>query len=475
MLYILIYIFIAVSRIGYPFHLEWMEGGSLEHVRRILAGQQLYVPPSLDFVPYIYPPLYFYLSAMVAALLSNDGFLPLRLVSFLASLGSLAVIFLLVKRETGHFASALLASGLFAAAFKISGAWLDIARVDSLYLFWFLLGVYLMRWHQSLWGGILAGICLACSFFTKQTALFAVLPVLGFYVYITRWRWGWCLGTFFVLSGGITLLLNELHRGWYWYYLFDLPGQHALVSRMLLLFWAHDIMLPLAIALSLGIFYFGCQLSEGRLDQWGYYLFLGMGMLGSSWVSKMHSGAYQNVLLPACAFLSLLFGLAVSRVEAMISRFPKDAQLLLSGFLSLVCGIQFLALLYDPFDNLPSAQDREAGERIVAELSGIDGDVFLPRHGYLALLAGKRNFAQELAVQDVLRGANSRQQIKERLISEQHTAFAQHRFQAIVLDHAASGEINTYYTTQKRLFEHDTIFWPVTGIQTRPEFMYIPR
>ena len=33
-------------RVGYPFDLEWMEGGMLLHADRVLKGEGIYVPPS---------------------------------------------------------------------------------------------------------------------------------------------------------------------------------------------------------------------------------------------------------------------------------------------------------------------------------------------------------------------------------------------------------------------------------------------
>src|SRR5437899_11890330 len=83
--YPLAYVTIALTRMRFPFELEWMEGGVLDHVRRILAGQPLYVAPSLRFTPFIYPPLYFELGAVVCRVL-GPGFAQLRLLSFLASL-----------------------------------------------------------------------------------------------------------------------------------------------------------------------------------------------------------------------------------------------------------------------------------------------------------------------------------------------------------------------------------------------------
>ena len=35
-----------------------MEGGLLHHAERIRDGQGIYVAPSMDFIPYLYTPLY---------------------------------------------------------------------------------------------------------------------------------------------------------------------------------------------------------------------------------------------------------------------------------------------------------------------------------------------------------------------------------------------------------------------------------
>ena len=113
--YIVVYILIALTRMTYPYQLEWMEGGSVDHVRRILTGHQLYGKPSLSFTPYIYTPLYFYVSAMVTKVI-GIGFVPLRFVSFVSSLGCFMMIFLFVKRETRCILCSLLSVGFFAAA-----------------------------------------------------------------------------------------------------------------------------------------------------------------------------------------------------------------------------------------------------------------------------------------------------------------------------------------------------------------------
>jgi 4-amino-4-deoxy-L-arabinose transferase-like glycosyltransferase len=93
------YLWVALHRIGYPYELEWLEGGAVSIVQRVHAGHALYVQPSLHYVPWPYPPLYFWVSAGVAQV-TGVGFMALRLVSFAASLGTFAAIFR--HREVGH-------------------------------------------------------------------------------------------------------------------------------------------------------------------------------------------------------------------------------------------------------------------------------------------------------------------------------------------------------------------------------------
>src|SRR4029450_9202057 len=72
------------NRVGCPFDLEWMEGAMVDHVRFLLSHGTLYVPPSLEFVPFVYNPFYYVVSACVS-LFTGDGYVALRLVSIVAS------------------------------------------------------------------------------------------------------------------------------------------------------------------------------------------------------------------------------------------------------------------------------------------------------------------------------------------------------------------------------------------------------
>ena len=131
--YLLIFLVVAAWRLQHPFELEWMEGAMVEHVQRVVAGDRIYVPPSLDFVPFIYPPGFYYASAAMAQV-TGVGFPALRLVSLLSSLGVFALLYLFVARDTRDRFAAVAAVGLFAATYRIGGTFFDVGRVDALFL-----------------------------------------------------------------------------------------------------------------------------------------------------------------------------------------------------------------------------------------------------------------------------------------------------------------------------------------------------
>jgi 4-amino-4-deoxy-L-arabinose transferase-like glycosyltransferase len=99
----------ATTRLPFPFELGWMEGATLMHVRRLLEGAHLYTQPSIHFVPFAYPPLYYYVCLPFAWML-GPWFMALRAVSVLATVMTMVLVWNLVRRENGHFAGVVAAA-----------------------------------------------------------------------------------------------------------------------------------------------------------------------------------------------------------------------------------------------------------------------------------------------------------------------------------------------------------------------------
>lgn len=476
-LFFLTYLWIVARRITYPFQLEWVEGGMLQETLRILQGQSLYSPPSVEFVSFLYPPLYFYASALVSLLFGPTLF-SLRLVSFLASLVSLGGIFAIVQRETQSRLWALVSAGLFIAGFRATGAWLDIGRVDSLFLAFYVLALYFISAEKTPRHAVAAGVCAALSFLSKQTALTLFLPLVVV-CFVENWRQATIfLLTWLGLTAGVSLFFYWNSGGWYLYYVFSLLNQQTdWIRSMFISFWWQDLFAWLPVAISLAIFYLAaCFLSETRGPTW-LWSSIWFGALASAFLTRVKAGGYVNVLLPAFATTAILFGLGASRLAPKTLRILGRQQPVKIG-LYLLCIAQFALLAYNPGAQIPTQADLEAGQQLVQRIARLPGDVYLPNHGYLAAQAGKKFLAHHSAIWDVMRGDNT-SPVKAALEKELKKAVRQKRFSAVLLDsekwYYLPGLPTFYQPAEYGLSQEGKVFLPVTGAPTRPKFLYLPK
>lgn len=458
-------------RARYPFELEWMEGATLEHVRRVLQGRPLYGKPSLEFVAFAYPPFYYYVAAGVARI-TGDGFLALRIVSIAATFGSLALIFAIVRREAGGMTGAV-AAGLYAATYSASGAWMDLGRVDSLYLFFALLtcSVLMRAWKPRTFAE--AGMCAALALLTKQPITVALAPIAIYLMVKRTWRFLWFGAAVLVVGAGIEWCLDLQSGGWLRYYVYELPRLRLAVSSQgsrLGLFWWSDMIRPLApLFVVFGVA--AVQLARkpavktrrreaGRRRRCAL---IALGFIGSSCLAKLEGGAWANALMPAHAGVAILFGLAVATLGRDRLLAPVAAVL------------QFGLLAYDPRPFVPRAADLDTGRAIVKRIAAIPGDILVVDHGYLAAAAGKRSYAHGWAMTDVLwadpnyAGPDLDREVRE--------AIASGRFSALVLDkerHWFAADFDRYYVRSED-FGGDGTFEPASGSKRRPAAIFVRR
>lgn len=452
-------------RLPHPFALEWMEGGVLEHVRRVLAGQALFGPPTVEFVPYIYAPLYYYLGALTAEVLGLS--LPvLRGLSVVCTLGTLGLLGWSAGRALPSGSLRLkgllgvCTAGLFAATWPLSGTFFDLARVDMLFVLLTLGGGLALLEGKGLKSAVLAGGLLGLAFLSKQSAL----PWGG--VLLAGWgvrepRRALLAGVSFGVLGGVGSALFAADAvDWYTYYLFELPGSHTLDWPLSWQLWGEDLLFPLWPALGV----VGLSLWHTRSRQapeWGYLL-LGLGGLLTAWASRIHVGGYHNVVLPLHAMVCLLAGRGL-------------AQLLGSrreGWALGLLGLNLLLLFRDVSPLLPSEADRKAGEHLVSQLQDVPGEVWVPGHPELGLAAGKAAGAHWMALEDVLRGTPG--PAREGLIQSLRQALQSHRFEAILLDGPPPPVLLQAYELRGPVFAQPGVFMTVTGMQTRPETWWQP-
>ena len=459
------FLVIAVSRLAYPFTVEWLEGNSLVEVHRILAGEPLYAAPAAGYVPDGYPPLYFAVSAAAASLL-GVSYLPLRLVSLVSSLACCTLLGRLVQRETGSALAGTGAAGLFAATYFVTDTWFDLGRVDSLFLALSIGGLYAARWMSGTRGAITAGALLAAAALTKQTGLAEGVAVIAVLIPGPRRRLA-CVAALaeVTILGIATLVLGLTSGGWYVYYVFELMSEHSLNYSGFGGFWT-------ALLPAMGIAMCAAVIGARRVP---LVLLAGCGALVvEGYAAQVHSGSGANDLLPAYLAVALLAGLALGNAGAAWWAAAASGMLVLLQSALLLGGFR-------PAQAIPTSADRAVGEGLLSGIRTLGGTVAIPADPGLSLMAGMAPAAQQDAAFDVLRASNQAAIASLRLSTAK--AAAAHRFSAIITD--GPGLPRGYPPTLTRYYRRcpqplladvpAAVFRPVAGIAIRPASVWLPR
>lgn len=465
------FLVLAIVRIGHPFELEWIEGGSLAMVRRLLHGQPLYAAPTLEYIPFNYTPLFYWCSAGLAKIL-GDSFVTLRLVAVVSTLACGALVYALVGFETGRREAGLLAACLFFATYRLAGAWMDVARSDTLSLAWMLGGVLLLRADPGrARGATLAGAAFALAFLAKQSAIVAAVPVAVWLLSADRVRGAAFTATLAAAVAGSTWALDAASDGWYRYYVFELAGRYPFDAALVARFWTRDLLGPLGPAVLAGLFA-GLAPPAGVRAGRATTFAACAGLVLAAWSVRAYPAAFDNVLLPACAAAAVLLGLGW---DAALDRAAGASRPGATAFVYVVAALQFAMLLYNPLRQLPDPGDVARGNRLVEGLRQSPGAALVPCHDYLTARAGKGGHFHEMAFMAVAKSGTG--EVESRLLAEFRAALRERRWATIVLDKAdwLWEEVERHYEPRVFVFPDDRGFWPVTGMRRRPEAIFVPR
>jgi len=472
------YLYVVAHRIGYPYELEWMEGGSVEVVHRVVLGQGIYGPPSMHFTPWDYTPLYFWASAAVAEV-TGIGFTPLRLVSFTASLAVLWLLYRMVAEETSDRLAGIVAGGVYAATFRLSGAWADIGRVDSLFLALTLWALERSRRARTRRDGMIVGVLFFLSFFTKQDGLVVAAPVVAWLLLARRAAGLSALATLGGLVAGSSVVLDAFTHGWYQYYVFDELRSQGWVGENLRFFWQLSILKPFALAAWLVLVAVAVLLVRDRhrlgalWSRAGFWVAAAAGLFGASWIGRLHNGGFDDVLMPAYAAVALAVGGSV----ALLRRHPRvAARVAASIVLAAVLAAQLHHIGYRVGRQIPTQADARAGEHLIALIRHLPGQVFVFDHPYYGVMAGKGTVADEEAADDIERSGPSEAQ--RLLIQSMHRALLAPGVGAVILDDPGDernfeGELSADYHLLPQPAVTGNVFLPVTDLPQRPLLVFV--
>jgi hypothetical protein len=425
--------FIILSRLFYPYELEWIEGGGLQVVVRILDGLPVYSLPTPDYVAPLYMPFYYYLSALSATIF-GAGLPALRIVSYLAAFMSSILVSRSVWCITQSRMAALLSFLCWGAMFKFSGLWYDVARVDSLWAFLLVATVASLVSYRYTSGAkylAFAAISYSLAIFTKQTSLllapFFLVALIAWTNFAMSIRLVALVAALVLFFGGV---LQWHSGGLFYFFTMQMATAHNFNSGLPNNFLLGDILFAIPVLLLLSVYFCFCRLPEKK-DFWAWSSLL-TGFFLISMFGRWYSGGYVNVLIPFHLLMLIMgvsgFFIFAMRVVNSKGVFSKASLVAVVALLTLgiSIGIQSLS------GATPTAADQSCGDRLVRKLSRVQGEVCVSRHGYLAYLAGKSFCAHEAFAVDLFNGSDK--ELGAKLIADIHDKVLSGDYEVLVLD-----------------------------------------
>ncbi len=490
----LLFVVTALRRLRYPYEIEELEGYVFLTALRAFHGQPIYPHPSIAFIPYMYPPLYYYACAALGSVMGMT-IATMRMTSILSTLGCFAAIYSLVLGETPRASEgigrasplrrhlpAIAAAGLYAGCYTVCQEWFDLGRLDSFFVLLVLLALLATRRAHP----ILAAVMWTLAFQTKQS----ILPV-ALLMMCCEWPVQWrgnvqqlrrMLSGLIALGigvGGSVAWLNHVSRGWYSFIVFSVPRANADIKlRSLAVFWPNEMLRPLGLALLVIVAAVVLTRPSLRSRATRFYL-TACSLLPLFWWIDAHAGSTANAPMPIYALVAVLFGIALMKLLLWLPGGPypmrnqTDNHLASAAILLLLLAVlaQEAEGVYNPGDYRPSEEVRAAIGAVIAEARAIPGDVDLAQHPYYAWLAGRPVQADMVSIHDAERPANSA--IRRELQTELQDALAQHRYAGLIFDAPGSiqdfdklvggGDWQSYYGVSEEI--------PGVSQGTRPDWL----
>ena len=527
-LYQIVLLAIAIKgRVAYPYDLEWMEGGMLHHALRVQEGHSLYQAPSIDFIPYLYTPLYPALLAMLGKVFGL-GYTLGRVISVLSLIVIASAAFativpggatpanlprarVIATRFARRFVAiaqpiawcgAILGLGLFAAIYPYVEGWYDLVRADTLFLAMATAALAAMphltrgpddwRGHARVAGG---AAILALAFFCKQTGVFYVV-LGGAVVAVIDWRKvAAYVATAGLIGLGGTQAFNTATDGWFWTYISKIHRAHDFnmdrfwksFGNILWHFPAMTIVIGVAVVVLAASWWRTRELPAAAppflLWLSAFALSVVVGAIG--WGTEFaHFNAYMPAFLHGALAAGAALPLLAQCVQAwrVASRESANDSSALTAIdtkiAQAVAGAAAIALAatcifasWSPSKFVPTERDVAAGDKLIKRIASLEGDVWMPSHPWYLVLAGKQPHVHRMGIKDV----TVRQ---TRVVVGLDEALARHRFSAIVMDDRdlflELPQLTAQYHPALKLpgDERPRVF---TGAHVVPDTVWLPR
>ena len=469
---VMVFLAAALKRMRYPYEYDWIEDGVLMSVLRLRQGLPLYSAPDIHFTPYLYTPLYIWLAAMLSHV-TGIGYNTLRLLSTLSSLGCFAVIYAFIFRETRRHYAAFAGVGLFAACYTVVGGAYDLGRVDTLWMFLVLCAIYATRRINPL----VAAALWTCAFQAKQ----GVLPMA---MLLMLWQWRTPrrvvsgVGGFIVMLAASIAWMAHSSGCCYLYYVFGMAGGYGFNIHTLAHIVPADLLSVCGIALVLAAAVWMVEKPEWNSAGLNFYLLGSIGLIGFTSYLRAHRGANTNAMIPAYAWASLLFGVALARLCTRLEQKRTAEARAVVGALLLAALVQIGQHYYSPMSYVSTAEERAARDHFEAMLRSIPGDVMVVSHPQDGLMAGKQEYAGSESAGSVIEA--KAHENGDKMMADYESLIGGGTLSAVVLDSPAE----YYLALPRAVVPHDFLrYYPVlvtdaggdlNRFTSEPKYLYFP-
>ncbi|MCO6451677.1 MAG: glycosyltransferase family 39 protein [Caldilineales bacterium] len=468
-----IYLAIAISRITYPYDLDFIENAMLLQAWRGATGQAVYLPPNADFVPQVYMPLYTWIGGLLLKL-TGPVLWPLRLISLTSVLLTAVILYFVSRREQAGRVIAISCAALFLAGFRLSGGWYDLARVDALFGLLVIAGMAAAIYgHRTRLGLALAGALMGLTILTKQNGLIIAVVVAAYLIYVSRAKIIWYLAPLGVLAILPSVWLQLSTDGWFGYYVLGIayaspvdPGRilPTLTREFLGAMGGLIVLLGLAIAFQL----------RHRSQRSHWLLMIAVAVFVSV-AGRASVGGNLNNLMLGYTLLCLSPALAAKALSDRTGNRHLALYLAVALLIIAQYVLAWRSLPYAPRQFVPDATMRASGDALISYLASTEGDVWVMLHPAYALWADK---AAAVHIQSLWHG---RQRGQEPLPPDLIERISTHYYARIISDESP------YFETEPQLLELldqyyrreplDESLSPRTlsGIEVRPRSVYVPK
>ncbi len=384
---------LIVLRIGIPFDNEWVESSIARSSQRVMDGESLYVPPSINYVSDNYPPLYFHICAFLMHWFGTS-IVVCRLVSLVATSAVGLAIWIIDKGGSGDQWQGRVIVGLFVVFYVAGGQSYDLARVDMTALALAAWAVVTAVRSNGIRGAGLSGLLMAMAILTKHNMVM-VAAALGLGLWIVDRRQGYAYAALGLgLPAAVFCTLQALTDGWSGFYLITQPALHPFGGTgRWVRFIAEDVGHH-GLLLVVGLGFCGMALLRG--GRWDVdrrravlVLLVAMGGLCVTMTGRLKAGGFSNNLVPAWAFGLMALAWMLPRVRKWGAiQSPEMAARIAWGFW-LMAAVQLSTLGWRYADlpwsrTLAYADHRGAADAFNALVNHYEteGSVWMPWHSF---------------------------------------------------------------------------------------------